>query len=64
MQAACGDVKAGEENRVIAKMHEITGGHRPSAGANVREDDADANQQADLSPGAAELMPNFRAITG
>src|ERR1700680_3075159 len=55
-QAAGGDKEAGEEDGVIAKMHEITCGDGSGFGANISEDDADADQQADLSPSAAELL--------
>ena len=55
-QTAGGDVKAGEENRVIAKVHEIACSHRPGAGADVSQDDTYTNQQANLSPGTAKLL--------
>src|ERR1700680_1373369 len=55
-QAAGGNEEAGEEDGVLAKMHEITRGDGSGFGANVREDDTDADEQADLAPGAAELL--------
>src|SRR5260370_28788587 len=55
-EATCSDEKAGEKYGVVAKMHEIARRHGSSSGSDVSENNSDADQQTDLSPGAAELL--------
>src|ERR1700730_11370008 len=55
-QAAGGDVKAGEKDGVVAKVYEITCRHGAGAGADISENNTNADQQTDLSPGAPELL--------
>src|SRR5580704_15465085 len=55
-QAAGGKIKSREQNAVVAQVNEIAGGHGAGARANVSQRDADDDQQANLSPGAAELL--------
>src|SRR5260370_36905114 len=55
-EATCSDEKAGEKYSVVAKMHEIARRHGAGSGSDVRENNADADQQTDLSPGAAGLL--------
>src|SRR5260370_16832900 len=58
-EATCSDEKAGEKYSVVAKMHEIARRHGAGSGSDVSENNADAAQQTDLPPGAAEL-PRIR----
>ncbi len=55
-EATGGNEKAGEKNRVVAKVNEITRGNRAGTGSDVSENDPDADEQADLPPGSAELL--------
>src|SRR5579872_6217849 len=55
-EATGGNEKAGEKNSVVAQVNEIACGDGAGASAHVSENHADADQQADLSPGAPELL--------
>lgn len=55
-QAAGCNIKTSEEDGVVAQMNEIACGHGACAGADISENHAHADEQANLSPGAPELL--------